>query len=418
MTTQEICASAKNAAIEFATIATHKKNGILKRLRTLILDGATAILKANQIDVDFALKNGRHEAFIDRLKLDLTRISQMADGIMKIISLPDPVGQITCEYELSNGLLLRKVRSALGVVGIIFEARPNVSIDCAALCIKSGNGIVLRGSRESRSSVRLLTNFIKQALEENFVSPNLCGNIDSDDRADAITMLKQNDYIDVIIPRGGDKLKKLTFEEATMPVLAAAGGNCHMYIADSADENMAVNLVLDAKLDRPATCNALETLLIDRKKSVEFIVRLLNALKNNDVEIRGTSELNEIFPVVTIDSTEFYVEYECKKIKVALVNNVKEAVDHIAQYGNGHSEAIVTSDEDEANFFIRHTDSAAVYVNASTRFTDGFEFELGAEIGISTQKFHARGPIGLNELTIEKYVLNGSGQTRGKKFFE
>ncbi|MDR0751077.1 MAG: glutamate-5-semialdehyde dehydrogenase [Christensenellaceae bacterium] len=413
MTTQQICASVKNASIEFASMSTDKKNKILKNLRSLILDEASSILNANKTDLEQARERGRDEAFIDRLTLNLKRISQMADGVMKIISLPDPVREITCEKELSNGLLLRKARFPLGVIGIVFEARPSVAIDCAALCIKSGNGVVLRASREAKASVNLLTGLVKEALENNFVSPNLCGNILSVDHSDTIQMLKLSDYIDVIIPRGGDKLKRLTFQEATMPVLAAAGGNCHMYISESADEDMAIKVALDAKLDRPATCNALETLLLDRSLKSEFVQRILTRLQNAGVEIRGTAEVNDIFPLIIIDRDEFYVEYECEKIKVAFVSNVKEACSHIIQYGNGHSEAIITSNEEEADYFINNTDSAAVYINASTRFTDGFEFGLGAEMGISTQKIHARGPIGLNELTIEKYIVRGSGQTRG-----
>ncbi|MDR2266433.1 MAG: glutamate-5-semialdehyde dehydrogenase [Christensenellaceae bacterium] len=413
MSIEEICRATKQASQEFASASQFTKDAILREIISVMRSNQEYVLSQNDKDMLVAKEAGKSDAFLDRLKIKPATFSSMLDGISAIINLTDPVGEIVSQYSHKNGIIVKKIRSPLGVIGVIFEARPNVVVDAVALCIKSGNGVVLRGSREAYHSVSALVSVIKKALQACGIMPELCGNVTSMDRSDALVMLRQNKYIDLIIPRGGNALKKLVLENATMPMLAAAGGNCHMYIAASANEDMAIKLAVDAKLNRPGVCNALETLLIDRSKSAEFIKRILSELSTRGAEIRGSDEVATIYPVKVVDESEFYIEYEAPIIKVALVDGVASATAHIVKFGTGHSESIVTEDYNEFKYFLGHTDSAAVYHNVSTRFTDGFEFGLGAEIGISTQKLHARGPIGLRELTCEKYMIEGNGQTRG-----
>lgn len=406
----ETCFATKKASIEFAATKTSTKNQVLLDLKKLLNQNTDLIISENAKDIEVAIANGRNDAFIDRLKLTHSRILNMCTGLDAIIALSDPVSEITAQYTSLDGLKVKKVRSPLGVVGIIFEARPNVTVDASALCIKSGNGVILRGSSEAISSVRVLASLIKKALILNNSPHELCGFIDSIDKNHTICMLKQDQYIDVIIPRGGDNLKKLVFSEATMPVIAAAGGNCHTYIANSADESMAIDIAINAKLSRPSVCNALETLLIDRRKSEGFIKEILSRLEKAGTEIRGTNEVNNFYKLNIVDDDEFYLEYAQPIIKVAIVSDVSDAVAHINKYGSKHSEAIITEDKIESEYFTSNVDCAAVYVNASTRFTDGFRLGLGAEMGISTQKLHVRGPIGLRELTSERYIVHGDGQ--------
>ena len=365
----DICEKTKLAANKFAGADTATKNAALLRAKELLLEKEDDILAANAEDIKKAEEGGRNAAFIDRLSLTPARIRQMCDGIDAIVALPDPVGEVTEHYTLPNGLDVKKVRAPLGVIGIIFEARPNVALDAGALCVKSGNGVILRGSRDSVKSVAAITACMKRALEEKGIDPCVVGLIESMDREATAEMLCQDKYIDVVIPRGGEALKKVVLENAAMPVIASAGGNCHTYVAPSADFDMAMTVILNAKTNRPSTCNALETILADRKIARDFLPGMLALLKKNGVEIRGTR-------------------------------------------GTNHSDAIITEDKEEAVRFAREVDSSAVYVNASTRFTDGFELGLGAEMGISTQKLHVRGPVGLKELTSVKYVVTGNGQVR------
>lgn len=416
MNVPEICAQAKSAFFSFCSASTDEKNRALTRLKELLFVNETELLSANARDIEKAKAGGRGAAYLDRLALNAARIRQMAEGLHAIVALPDPVGEVVESTVRPNGLKIDRVRAPLGVIGIIFEARPNVALDAAALCIKSGNGVILRGSRDSAESVGHLVRLIKQALEDVGLCPDIVGLVEGADRALTVEMLQQEKYIDVVIPRGGEELKKVVLANAVMPVIASAGGNCHMYIAPSADKDMAVKLVVNAKCNRPSTCNALETLLVDRGLGTEAVGELLASLKANGVELRGTKEI-----VAQVDASlgikeageeEFVREYDDLIIKIKAVSGVQEAIDHINKYGTRHSDAIVTSDEREAAQFLREVDSAAVYVNASTRFTDGFEFGLGAEMGISTQKLHVRGPIGLRELTSVKYVVRGNGQVR------
>lgn len=413
MLVKEICERTKLQANTFAGVSTQVKNNVLIRAKELMLEKSDEILLANKKDIEKAEQNGRNAAFIDRLALNQNRIKQMAEGLDAIVALSDPVGEIVEEYVLPNGLKVKRVRAPLGVIGIIFEARPNVSIDAAALCIKSGNGVVLRGSRESVHSVGMLVGCIKTALEENGLSGDLVGLIESQDREATAEMLRENKYIDVVIPRGGEGLKKVVLANATMPVIASAGGNCHIYVAPSADLEMAIPIILNAKTQRPSTCNALETLLIDKKVAEEFVPIVCSALENAKVQLRGTSDIKALYENVNlVEEDEFSREYDDMIIKIKVIDGLDNAIAHINKYGTNHSDCILTQDESEIEKFTKEVDSSAVYVNTSTRFTDGFELGLGAEMGISTQKLHVRGPIGLKELTSVKYVVKGNGQLR------
>ena len=413
MLVKEICERTKLQANTFAGVSTQVKNNVLIRAKELMLEKSDEILLANKKDIEKAEQNGRNAAFIDRLALNQNRIKQMAEGLDAIVALSDPVGEIVEEYVLPNGLKVKRVRAPLGVIGIIFEARPNVSIDAAALCIKSGNGVVLRGSRESVHSVGMLVGCIKIALEENGLSGDLVGLIESQDREATAEMLRENKYIDVVIPRGGEGLKKVVLANATMPVIASAGGNCHIYVAPSADLEMAIPIILNAKTQRPSTCNALETLLIDKKVAEEFVPIVCSALENAKVQLRGTSDIKALYENVNlVEEDEFSREYDDMIIKIKVIDGLDNAIAHINKYGTNHSDCILTQDESEIEKFTKEVDSSAVYVNTSTRFTDGFELGLGAEMGISTQKLHVRGPIGLKELTSVKYVVKGNGQLR------
>jgi glutamate-5-semialdehyde dehydrogenase len=416
MSVGDLCAKAKYASFSFSSSATEQKNRVLSRLKELLFINEEELLRANALDSERAKAAGKGAAYLDRLALSPARIRQMAEGLDAIIALPDPVGEIVESVIRPNGLKIDRVRAPLGVIGIIFEARPNVAVDAAALCIKSGNGVILRGSRDSTESVGRLVGLIRQALMDTGLSPDIVGLIEGADRALTVEMLRQEKFIDVVIPRGGEELKKVVLANAVMPVIASSGGNCHMYIASDADKDMAIRLAINAKCSRPSTCNALETLLIDREFGTEYIKEMLASLYAAGVEIRGTKEILSLSgadcEIKEADEEEFYREYDDLIIKVKAVSGIQEAIDHINKYGTRHSDAIVTSDQKKAEKFMREVDSAAVYVNASTRFTDGFEFGLGAEMGISTQKLHVRGPIGLRELTSVKYTVTGNGQIR------
>ena len=410
---EKICKGAKEASVALASASTSVKNAVLNKAKELIFAKTAEILAANAKDIEKARQIGRNAAFIDRLALTEARIPGIGEGLDAVAALGDPVGEVVEHYTLKNGLDVKKVRAPLGVIGIIFEARPNVSVDAAALCIKSGNGVVLRGSRDSAESVKIVVDCMKEALKINGLPEQIVGLIDPEDRAAVAEMLSYDKYIDVAIPRGGNALKKVVLENATMPVIASAGGNCHTYVAADADLNMAVSVILNAKTNRPSTCNALETVLVERSAAAKFLPPILEALQAAGVEIRGTAEVKSIFPdCIEVGEDEFSKEYDDMIIKVKVVRDLTEAIEHINKYGTNHSDAILTSDPAKAERFSKEVDSGAIYINASTRFTDGFELGLGAEMGISTQKLHVRGPIGLKELTSVKYVVTGNGQLR------
>ena len=355
----------------------------------------------------------REAPFIDRLTLNDKGIATMIEGLKQVQSLPDPVGEIVESRVLPNGLDLKRVRVPLGVIGIIYEARPNVTVDAAALCLKSGNSVVLRGGKDAINSNRVLYNIMRDAIASAGGNGDVVGFIDDPSREASKVMLEQEAYVDVIIPRGGDGLKHFVLDNAAMPVIASAGGNCHTYVERTADLEKAVPVIVNAKVQRPSTCNALEHVIVDRAIAREFLPALYSALKAEGVAVLGTEEVREILPEVELATEQdFYTEFSGYKITFMLVDGVEEAVAFINSHSTNHSDAILSRDKDAVKYFTDRVDSAAVYVNASTRFTDGFEFGLGAEMGISTQKLHARGPIALKELTSVKYVIVGDGQTR------
>ena len=406
MTVAEQCKLAKIASTNF-NLTTEQKNALLKDISARIEAMCDEIIFANHKDVASAREREESHAFIDRLTLNKARVTQMYEGVATVASLPDPVGEVTEDYLVPSGLHIKKVRAPMGVIGIIFEARPNVAVDAVALCLKSGNAVVLRGSRDSAQSVAELVKLLKGSLSDMGVDPNLVINIEGGHES-AEEMLSLGDCIDVVIPRGGDGLKNFVLQHAKMPVIASGGGNCHTYVASSADQERAIKVILNAKTSRPATCNALETLLIDKKILMEFAPKVIEALVDAKVEVRGDAEIKKLVPTVTLcDEAEYFKEYDDLIIKVKAVDGVAEAINHINKYGSHHSDAIITATSEEGELFTKAVDSAAVYINASTRFTDGFEFGLGAEMGISTQRLHVRGPIGLRDLTQTKYVVHG-----------
>ena len=410
---EALCAKTKKASNAFLSVSTEKKNELLSAIKRIIIAGVEELKKVNAIDVEEGKKSGMNPAFADRLLLTDGRIKAMCDGIDDVIALPDYVGKVEESYTLKNGLEVKKVHAPLGVVGIIYESRPNVTVDAAVLCIKSGNGVILKGGKEAINSNRKLVEFMQKAFTECGISPDIIGFIDSTDRDKTLDMLHAGTYIDVVIPRGGEKLKKFVLKEAAMPVIASSGGNCHIYVEKSADYGMAMKILENAKISRPSVCNAAETLLVDKAVAETFLPQCLKMLTEKGVEISGTSEVQALYAgTKIIGEAEFYTEYSDLIIKVKIVSGIDEAIEHINRYGTNHSEAIVTSSEDAAEKFSTEVDAGCVYVNASTRFTDGFELGLGAEMGISTQKLHVRGPIGLKELTSVKYVIKGNGQIR------
>lgn len=410
-----VCKKAKDASYRLAGYSAESKNAMLNAVAAALGDARNRdrMKRENALDVENAKAVGRDATFIDRLTLTDARIDDMIEGVRQIVALPDPVGEVVEHRVLGNGLDLKRVRAPLGVIGIIYEARPNVTVDAAALCLKSGNAVVLRGGKDALNSNRALYEIMHGAIAAEGLDADAVAFIDDASRDASKVMLAQADYIDVLIPRGGEGLKKFVLENAAMPVIASAGGNCHLYVEKTAEQDKAVPVIVNAKVQRPSTCNALEHLLVDRSIAEEFLPSIYAALREKNVEILGTDEVRAILPDVALATEEdFYTEFQAYKITFMLVDGVEEAVAFINAHSTCHSEAILTRDKAAADYFTANVDSAAVYVNASTRFTDGFQFGLGAEMGISTQKLHARGPIALKELTSVKYVVTGDGQVR------
>jgi glutamate-5-semialdehyde dehydrogenase len=417
-TTQSVtqtCAAARVASRELAAASTEAKNAVLQRLAELLAERTAEVLEANREDLADERAAKLTDALRDRLALDEGRVLAMADGVRAIAALPDPVGEELDARTLASGLRMRKVRVPLGVVAVVYEARPNVTIDCAALCLKSGNAIVLRGSSYAERSNAALAAVAREALTEAglpeaTVSLLAGGHDDLEDLATA------DGLVDLLIPRGGEGLKAVLKEVATVPVLYAAAGNCHVYVHSDADLEMARAIAYNAKVQRPGVCNSAETLLVNEEIAQGFLPGVLADLSGAGVELVGDERARaaaagtEMGPAAPED---WDTEYLGLKMAVGVVDSVDEAIEHVNRHGTGHSEAIVTSSDQAAEAFTDRVDAACVYVNASTRFTDGFEFGMGAEIGNSTQKLHARGPIGLRELTTSKYVVHGDGQVRG-----
>ncbi len=410
---QTLGIKAKKAADFLNTADIEYKNKILTVISKALCKRTSDIEKANKIDLKNADANGVSPAMKDRLLFDEKRIISSAEGILKVCELSDPVGDVLETIERPNGLLIEKRRVPLGVVGIIYEARPNVTIDTAVLCIKASNAVILRGGKEAVNTNIAIVNVMKEALKSVGADENIIGFVTDTSRDSAKEMMCLKEYIDVLIPRGGAGLINAVVQNATVPVIETGVGNCHIYVDKSADINMAVDIIVNAKTSRPSVCNACETLLIHKDIPSAFYDMLDIKFKENGVKVYGSKNiLQKLTCVREATEKDFETEFLDYAISVKTVSNTSEAIEHISKYSTKHSECIITKDEKSAELFTSCIDAAAVYVNASTRFTDGFEFGFGAEIGISTQKLHARGPMGLRELTSYKYIISGNGQVR------
>lgn len=404
---------AKEASYVLMNATTTEKNNALIKMGEKLLENKGFIIAENKKDLQNAILKGTSEAMLDRLSLDEKRIEDMADGLNQLVNLNDPVGEVIAMWKRPNGLQIGKQRVPMGVIGIIYEARPNVTCDAAGLCLKAGNAVILRGGSEAINSNKAIVKALCEGIKESGLPENSLQLIENTSREIANEMMRLNDYIDVLIPRGGAGLIQAVVKNATVPVIETGVGNCHVYVDDEADFKMAQDIIINAKTSRPAVCNAEEKLLVNEKIAEEFLPKIISALREKNVEVRGDSNVMKIVSDVKEATDEDWnKEYLDFIIGIKVVNNIDEAIKHINKYGSGHSEAIITNNYQNSQKFLQRVDAAAVYVNASTRFTDGCEFGFGAEIGISTQKLHARGPMGLNELTTTKYIIYGNGQIR------
>ena len=407
-------AAAKKAAAKLAVTSTAVKNKALLAMAEALLAKQEEILAANALDMERAAAKGMKSSMLDRLKLTAARIEGMADGLRQVANLPDPVGNVLDGKTLANGLTITKVRVPLGVIGIIYEARPNVTADAAGLCLKSGNAVVLKGGSEAMESNKAVAGILSEAATAAGMPEGAIQFIDTSDRQAVQDLIHLNGLVDVVIPRGGAGLIKMVVMNATVPVIETGAGVCHTYVDASADVEMAVKIAYNAKVQRHAVCNAMETLLVHKAIADKFMPAMLAKYAEAGVEIRGDEGVQSFDKaVVPVTEEDWATEYGDLRLSVKLVDSIEEAMEHIARFGTGHSECIVTNDYSQAQLFQKTVDAAAVYVNASTRFTDGNEFGFGAEIGISTQKLHARGPMALPELTSTKYLICGNGQVRG-----
>lgn len=406
-------AAAKKAAAELAVTSTAVKNRALLAMAQALRDRQAEILLANAEDMRQAAAKGMKASMLDRLKLTEQRIASMAEGLEQVAGLPDPVGSVVGGSRLANGMTVTKVRVPLGVIGIIYEARPNVTADAAGLCLKSGNAVILKGGSEAMQSNKIIAAVLAEAAEKAGIPAGVVQFIDTSDRQAVTDLIHMNGLVDVVIPRGGAGLIKAVVMNATVPVIETGAGVCHTFVDASADVQMAMDIAYNAKVQRPSVCNAMETLLVHKDIAGKFLPPMLEKYFAAGVEIRGDERVQAFSSQVLAASEEDWsTEYGDLRLSVKVVDSLEEAMEHIAAYSTGHSECIVTSDYANARKFQLRVDAAAVYVNASTRFTDGFEFGFGAEIGISTQKLHARGPMALPELTSTKYLIDGSGQVR------
>lgn len=409
---KNLCLGAKEASLKIGLATEDERNNLLLAISKKLKDNYEIIIEANKIDLLKAKENGIADAMLDRLMLNKDRIYAISDAILQIVSLPDPLAG--CEVTTRpNGLLIEKHAVPLGVVGMIYEARPNVTPDAATLCLKSGNAVVLRGGKEAINSNKQMVKLIGDALCECGFDRRGVSLIENTTRDSANELMSMRGYIDVLIPRGGKGLIRNVVENSTVPVIETGAGNCHLYIDSSADIDMALKIALNAKCQRPSVCNAIETLLVHKDVANEFLPKFYEATRKFSLEFRGCADTCTILEGISEATDEDYnTEYDDYIVSVKVVSDVYEAVNHIRKYSTGHSEAIVTKDEKNADYFTKAIDSCALYINASTRFTDGGEFGLGAEIGISTQKLHVRGPMGLSALTTSKYIIKGEGQVR------
>ena len=404
---------AKEASYELGIASAGQKNQALTFMAEELVKAKDEIIKANEIDRQNAIKKGITEALLDRLSLDDSRIEAMAQGLLDIVKLQDPVGEVTNMWQMPNGLEIGQKRVPIGVLGIIYESRPNVTSDAAGLCLKSGNAVILRGASDAINSNKAVAKALVEGIKRSGLPQDCVQLLEDTSRETATEMMRLNDYIDVLIPRGGAGLIKSVVQNATVPVIETGTGNCHIFVDETADLEMAKAIVLNAKVQRPGVCNAAEKLLVHESIANEFLPTIVKALRENGVEVRGCDKAQAIVDdIKVIEEPEWHQEYLDLIIAVKIVKDVDEAIKHINKYNTGHSESIVTESYKNSQKFLQRVDAAAVYVNASTRFTDGGEFGFGGEIGISTQKLHARGPMGLKELTTTKYIIFGDGQIR------
>ena len=412
--TEELGRKAKEAEAVIASASTLEKNNALAAISKALIENKELIIAENAKDIAAAKENGMSEAKQDRLKLDEKRIADMAKCVDELIAMNDPIGQVMDGFTRPNGLQIIKTRVPLGVIGIIYESRPNVTVDAAALCLKAGNTVILKGGKEAINSNICLGNIMRKAVSSVGLPEDVVQVVNSTSRETTNEIMKLNEYIDVIIPRGSANLIQAVVKNATVPVIETGAGNCHVYVDSSADLDMAVEITDNAKTQRPSVCNAIESLLVHKDVADKFLPMIAERFKSHNVKIYGCERTIAILgdTVEKATETEYATEFNDSIIAVKVVDDISEAIAHIRKYSTGHSECIVTSSLANAQRFQREVDAAAVYVNASTRFTDGGEFGFGAEIGISTQKLHARGPMGLMELTTSKYLINGNGQIR------
>ncbi|ASW41996.1 glutamate-5-semialdehyde dehydrogenase [Clostridium isatidis] len=412
-TVRELGKRAKEASYDLGVASTSEKNKALELMALALLKNKEEIIKANEIDIEKAKEKGTPASLIDRLYLNEERIEGMAKGVREIAALDDPVGEVIEMWKRPNGLQIGKQRVPMGVIGIIYEARPNVTSDAAALCLKTGNAVILKGGSDAINSNKAIVKVLVEEVKEAGLPEASIQLIEDTSREATTEMMKLNEYIDVLIPRGGAGLIQTVVKNATVPVIETGVGNCHIYVDENADFEMAKNIIINAKTSRPGVCNAAEKIVINEKIAAEFLPIIVKELREKSVEIRGDKKVINILKDVKAATEEDWGrEYLDYIIGVKIVKDVDEAISHINKYGSGHSEAIITESYKNSQKFLNKVNAAAVYVNASTRFTDGGEFGFGAEIGISTQKLHARGPMGLKELTTVKYIIYGNGQIR------
>ena len=409
----DICKQAKKIAPKIGILDTNTKNQTLLTVADFLVKEQNFILDANKIDIENGKKNHMPEGLLDRLLLTETRIAQMAEGLRQVAALDDPIGEVLGMKKRPNGLMIGQKRVPLGVVGIIYEARPNVTADAFALCFKTGNVVILKGGSDAIHSNIAIVETIRKALAKESIPEQAISLIEDTSRETAAVFMKMNEYVDVLIPRGGKGLIKAVVNNSTIPVIETGTGNCHIYVDESADLQMAADIVMNAKTQRVGVCNACESLLVHEKVKDAFLPVLAERLRTKNVEMRADEEAKALIPdAVTATEEDWGTEYLDYILSIKVVGSADEAIRHINRYNTGHSEAIITRDYNNAQKFLDEVDAAAVYVNASTRFTDGFEFGFGAEIGISTQKLHARGPMGLLALTSTKFIIYGNGQIR------
>ena len=406
-----LCASAKKASKTLALASETKKNELLAALSALLVENSANIIEANEQDLALAESNGVPKAMLDRLMLNEARIKGIADSLISVAALDDPIGKGDV-WSRPSGISLRRIRVPLGVVGIIYEARPNVTVDSAALCLKTGNAVVLRGGKEAINTNKALVKVIKTALVSQGFDAGSVELITSTDRESANALMSMRGLVDVLIPRGGKGLINACVENSKVPVIETGAGNCHLYVDEFADMEKAIKIAVNAKCSRPSVCNAIETVLVHASVANEFLPMLADAFSKYNVDIRGCERVCSIIKSNVATEQDFATEYDDYIVSVGVVDSLDEAIEHINKYSTGHSEAIVTENMKSADEFLNRIESVAVYVNASTRFTDGGEFGFGAEIGISTQKLHVRGPMGLMALTTEKYLITGDGAVR------